>query len=848
MEHKEIFPNVGSGDDRTLIRALLQQPRAHAVHDMLERKFEIVFPLLLVFVAALSYIGADRRALLELAEYTFISHLPHPASILLLVGFSLFPKSKQPFFAVSFLVILLLSTLWTFHSGVYDLPPALGFAEFLILSTVFNAVLGLSLAWIALQLEHQFARGPLKPTLDVSLSATLFSVVLFVGTPIALIGVWAGQRWLGLQYGDDMMILGATQMVRTAVFSCICLIFALYPPPLGVVLKSLPIVLLFVLIGLIDKPLGWQTERVFTMMFAISLRFVLPVTVALPITLLGIVTQRIVIPDETMNWSQDYLIFAVLLAVVTMFDLILLNRRAVSRRNRMLRQKLLNSFEFSKFGYFLYSSKLQRFWLDEMIRIAPHRTLSDTGPETLRRMPPKDAERLARILSNHAPEPQGLMIRIADGPVWDADKPYRVYRLHSVSEMSWQYGLVTLGTLTDITEVHEASSALQDTLSQLELSKERQHRLFALISHELRTPAAILSMMADKMNAEEEDWTTLGPRFNNVLEQFLTLMDDLGSVVRDEDLLPANETSFRPNELLQHLSNVYRSIAEDAGLSIDLRSSQKYDALRVSDVGRLQQILGNLIRNSILHSGGSQLVISYREELVMGDLTGKWVIEDNGKGIPEALQPGLFEPFNRQTRGVFSSSEGTGLGMYIVKLFAENLRGSVYFDPPESGGARFVVTVPLKRGEVLKPAEKSATGGPVMDLPVLLVEDNDLVAEITQSQLRKHFSHVMHLETAEQVLEQIEALAPKVVLTDINLPGMNGLTLCRRLRDQGFEGPIFGLSAGANEAEELREVGADGILSKPLAMRKFQQELEVAMRRRGVEIASGEAEDAKKQA
>jgi signal transduction histidine kinase/AmiR/NasT family two-component response regulator len=814
---------VGAEDDRVLIRAMLQQPQAKPARDLLERKFEILFPLLLCFVAALSYINGDRRNLLELAEYTYISHLPHPAVILLLVGFTLFPVNRRAIFAVFFLLTHLLSTLWAFHGGSYQVPASISVATFILSSLLFNAAFGLGLAYVTRRLEPSLSRGPMKPALDVSLSATLFATVILLGTPITVGLTWVGNTWLTLGYPEDMAILAASQTLKTGVFVTFGLIFALYPPSLTTILRASPVLGLFMAVALLDKSLGWQTERIFTIMLAISLRFVMPITTALPITLIAILMQRLIVPDETLNWAQDYLIFAALFTLLTLFDLILLNERSQVHRSRKLQQKLWNSYEFSKYGYFLFNTKLQRFWMDDMIRVAPQRTFSDTLPETLRRMPLKDAARLGRILSTHAPEPQAAIIHIADGSVWTDDGPYRVYRLHSVSETSWQYGLVTIGTLTDITEIHRASSALRDTLSQLRISKERQHRLFALISHELRTPAALLKMLAEQMN-ETKDWDNLGPRFDAVLAQFLTLMDDMGSVVRDEDLLPASESSFRPNDLLNHLVSVYRVVAEQAGITIDLHSARSYDQERVSDVGRVQQILGNIMRNAVLHSEADHLVIRYREDTTAEGITGVWTIEDNGKGIPDDLLPGLFEPFNRKTRGVFSKADGSGLGMYIVKLFVDNLGGQITYRPAANGGARFEITLPLKEVQANtariagdEPAKEQAT--------VLLIEDNPLVAEITQSQLKRTFRDVAHCDSAEAALEQLSKRQPDLILTDIELPGMDGLTLCRELRKRGYEGALFGLSAGALHNSTLEEAGADGILSKPLSMRRLIHEL-----------------------
>lgn len=823
------FPNVGTDQDRNLIRALLQPPRAEVLTEETTQRFTSVFSILLLFTIVLTYINVDRRSLLDVTEYTFVSHFPHPASLMLLVGFTLFPQGRRRLFVLSYVTVFALSIALSSVTGTYHYPQAPGTVGFLTASFVFNLGFGVGPALLARAIEPALARSRFKWSLDVSLPTALFGVLISLGTAVTLMITVISVEWMALQEVVELLKLSATQALRLGVFATVCLIFALHPPKLSDLLTGLPIVAVFLGIMLLDKALGWQTERVYTIMFAIFLRFVLPVTQAIPITLFAILAQRLVIPDDTMNMARDDLIFATLLACLTLFDLILLDRLSVEARNNSLRAKLWGSYTFSKYAYFLYSAKLQRFWMDVLAQDPADRSFSDTGPKTLKRMPRKDAEALTKTLGQHAKDPQATVLRLAEGDTWVEGAPYKVYRMHSMSEQSWQYGLVTIGTLTDITDLHETAVQLRDTLKQLEQSKERQHRLFALISHELRTPAALLKMLAEQMN-DTGDWAKLGPRFNDTLKQFLTLMDDMGSVVRNEDLLPAAESQFAPNDMLTHLVSVYRPLAEEAGMTIDLRSSQAYHQPRVTDVGRVQQVLGNLMRNAILHSGGRVLTVSYRETAVAGQLWGHWTVSDNGKGIPGALLPGLFDPFNRETTGVFSNSEGTGLGMYIVKLLTENLKGKVSYRAAQGGGSQFQVDLPLTPGKSAPVIAKEAPPQPraeLLPMRVLLVEDNPLVAEITQSQLKRQFTEVSQVSSAEAAIAHAESIGPDLILTDINLPSMNGLNLCRALRQIGVQAPIFGLTAGALDDEIMKEAGAQGLLSKPLSIRKLLHELQL---------------------
>ena len=252
---------------------------------------------------------------------------------------------------------------------------------------------------------------------------------------------------------------------------------------------------------------------------------------------------------------------------------------------------------------------------------------------------------------------------------------------------------------------------------------------------------------------------------------------------------------------------------------------QKYNEHRLTDVARLQQILGNLIRNAILHSDGQNLLVGFAESKNRGQISGVWTIEDNGKGIPKELLPGLFEPFNRVSHGVFSRAEGMGMGMYIVKAFAETLGGTIKYERSNLGGAKFTVSVPLGIGDLCEVAPSPSVSHHT-DKTVVLVEDNELVAEITQRHLKKIFKNVHHLSSAEALLNHYGELTPDVVITDIHLPRMNGKELTRRLRDRGFDGAIFGFSAAAMTARDLIDMGANQVLSKPLEMRELLKSLD----------------------
>lgn len=110
-------------------------------------------------------------------------------------------------------------------------------------------------------------------------------------------------------------------------------------------------------------------------------------------------------------------------------------------------------------------------------------------------------------------------------------------------------------------------------------------------------------------------------------------------------------------------------------------------------------------------------------------------------------------------------------------------------------------------------------------LTAALVEDNQMVGEITQRLLQKVFGDVHHLTSAETLLESWQDLAPDVVITDIQLAEMDGRELIRTLRRQGFEGPVFVLSGTPLSDQERAAMGADAVLSKPLDLDELKMRL-----------------------
>jgi CheY-like chemotaxis protein len=263
--------------------------------------------------------------------------------------------------------------------------------------------------------------------------------------------------------------------------------------------------------------------------------------------------------------------------------------------------------------------------------------------------------------------------------------------------------------------------------------------------------------------------------------------------------------------------------AQASGITIRLRFGEGANEMVLADSVRIKQILGNLIRNAIIHSRCSAITVTYRSSIGenLNDRTGVWSITDNGIGIaPEEVER-LFQPFQRGGEDARNRADGSGLGLYIVRTTAQLLGGSVTYFPAPEGGAGYHVRIaePLASAEDLRQvAHMDDNSVDFSAMYVLLAEDNALVAEVTSARLRKFMGRVEVVGSGRAALDLIAVDPPDVVVTDLFMPEMSGDELTRTLRANGFTKPIIGLTAAVvgDDMRQFEKAGASTVMTKPL--------------------------------
>lgn len=364
------------------------------------------------------------------------------------------------------------------------------------------------------------------------------------------------------------------------------------------------------------------------------------------------------------------------------------------------------------------------------------------------------------------------------------------------------------------------------------------------MSHDLRTPINGIRGMVEVGNANADDlqkqtecrskiWTASGLLLDLANEALDMSRLESGQV--DLNLVPTNLVALN-----REVSDILERQAEERLVTIICdQQTLDHPYARVS-VTHLKRLLVNIAGNAVKYNRrGGYVRLACREvEPVDGVPIYEYTIADNGIGMSEEFQQHLYEPFSREEQQVEGASSGTGLGASIAKQLVELMGGTMSFTSTLGQGTTFTIRLPFeqcKRSEIPQAVRVDAVDvDAVRGLRVLLVEDNDLNAEIAQFTLDRAGAVVTHAKDGESAVETFAASEPyeyDVVLMDIMMPGIDGLEATRQIRaldrEDAATTPIIAVSANAfaDDRRLSREAGMDAHLSKPVSAQELVEAL-----------------------
>lgn len=364
------------------------------------------------------------------------------------------------------------------------------------------------------------------------------------------------------------------------------------------------------------------------------------------------------------------------------------------------------------------------------------------------------------------------------------------------------------------------------------------------MSHDLRTPINGIRGMVEVGDANADDlqkqtecrskiWTASGLLLDLANEALDMSRLESGQV--DLELVPTNLATLN-----HEVRDILERQAEERLVTIICdQQTLDHPYARVS-VTHLKRLLLNIAGNAVKYNrqGGYVRLVCREVEPADGVLVYEYTIADNGIGMSEEFQQHLYEPFCREEQQVEDASSGTGLGAPIAKQLVELMGGTMGFTSVLGQGTTFTIRLPFekcKRSEIPQAVRADAGDGDALQgLRVLLVEDNDLNAEIAQFTLSRAGAVATHAKDGESAVEAFAASAPceyDVVLMDIMMPGIDGLEATRQIRaldrEDAATTPIIAVSANAfaDDRKLSREAGMDAHLSKPVSSQELVEAL-----------------------
>ena len=392
--------------------------------------------------------------------------------------------------------------------------------------------------------------------------------------------------------------------------------------------------------------------------------------------------------------------------------------------------------------------------------------------------------------------------------------PAKLWQYRSAPSESWQIAIQI-----------EMQNAIEE--NPLEKRFFAQQQLLSIISHELRTPAATLKMLIDELG--EASLAEQLPLLRETSEHLMAVLQDMRQAINPQQNLPRQLRVFHPNRLLESVTSQVRRMAQaqSIALRMDLISDEQ---LRVkADLERCKLILLNLLKNAVMHSAGTEVSIQADLTQLVGDEPSMgFIIRDNGVGIAPPEIERILQPFERM-QGLEQGGDGAGLGLFIVKQSIKELGGTFSLRSIASGGLEARVFIPVTRveSESTNLADASQESEKFQQrlaaMRVLVVEDDPVIRMVSQKLLAKRVGQVEVAENGAVGLEKIKSTAYDLILSDYFMPVMDGAEMIRQARASGINTPIISVTAAVlgEEAQELREAGANQILAKPISMKAF---------------------------
>ena len=383
----------------------------------------------------------------------------------------------------------------------------------------------------------------------------------------------------------------------------------------------------------------------------------------------------------------------------------------------------------------------------------------------------------------------------------------------------------------NITRIKRYKRETADLIEQLKQSVEQNEALIAsrkkavhTITHELRTPLTAITGYAGLIQ-KNFDADKTGIYIQNIQqssERMREMLNTLLSFFRlDNGKEQPNISPCRISAIIHTIETEFMPIAMNKGLALIV--TNRTDAVVLTDKERILQIGNNLLSNAIkfTENGGVSLTTDYNNGVL------KLIVEDTGTGMTEEEQQRVFVAFERLANA--AAKDGFGLGLSIVQRIVSMLGGTIQLESEKGKGSRFTVEIPMQTaGELPERINQTRIHHDRAFHDVIAIDNDEVLLLMLKEMYAQEGVHCETCTDAAELMEMIRWKEYSLLLTDLNMPEINGFELLELLRTSNVGNsrdiPVVVITAsGSCGKEELMERGFSGCLLKPFSISELME-------------------------